>query len=465
MIKTLYVRVVLTFIAAVLLGLVSSFFITMGTFALLKEQIVEASFSTLEKKGEQVGRIVEENGLDLGEALIRKVESIDDYEIKLYNREGLAGTFGLQRNDFSLEVSSGEVGGVMGGERYRSNVNNRNKLVVGLPISIDSVSYALFIQPSQAFEEKVLRWIVLFSLGIVLLIGSLFIIIAARYLVKPLRAMKEATVRIAKGDYDFAFEWKKRKDELGELVQSFDEMTRDIKRMEQMRQDFVSNVSHEIQSPLTSISGFSKALKRNSIPEEERNRYLDIIQTESERLSRLSEDLLKLASLDSEHHPFEPRTFDLDEQIRMVAVACEPLWSSKKIELDLDLPRAKLCADEDQLSQVWINLLGNAIKFTPEGGKITVAIRHGTDRIEVDIADSGIGISAEDSERVFERFFKADRSHQKRQSGSGLGLAIVKKIVTLHGGTIRVASEPGRGTIFTVELPSVPPQKKETGGR
>lgn len=465
MIKTLYVRVVLTFIAAVLLGLVSSFFITMGTFALLREQIVEASFSALEKKGGQIGRIVEEYGLDRGEALIRNVEMIDDYELKLYNREGLARTFGLQRNDFSLEVTGDEVGSVMSGERYRSSVANRNKLIVGLPLSIDSVSYALFIQPSQAFEEKVLRWVVLFSLGIVLLIGSLFIIIAARYLVKPLRAMKEATVRIAKGDYDFAFEWKKRKDELGELVQSFDEMTRDIKRMEQMRQDFVSNVSHEIQSPLTSISGFSKALKRNSIPEEERNRYLDIIQTESERLSRLSEDLLKLASLDSEHHPFEPRTFDLDEQIRMVAVACEPLWSAKKIELDLDLPRAKLCADEDQLSQVWINLLGNAIKFTPEGGTIAVSIRHGTDRIEVGIADSGIGISAEDRERVFERFFKADRSHQKRHSGSGLGLAIVKKIVTLHGGAIRVDSEPGRGTTFTVELPSVPPQKKETGGR
>jgi len=442
MIKTLYIRFVLMFIGAVLIGLISSFFITISTLALLQEEIVKSTSASMEAKGRQIVRIYEEYGLEGAGSHLDRLESVNNYEIKLFNKQGLVQTFGPERNKFVVEPASEDIVRVLNGVEYRSA--NRDKIsIIGLPVRIGQEQYALLLQPSQLLEEKVLRWIVLFSLGVVLLVGSLCSIAAARYLVKPLRVMQEATRRIAKGDFDIEFGWKTRHDELGELARSFSDMTRSIKRMEQMRQDFVSNVSHEIQTPLTSISGFSKALRRGTLPEEERGRYLDIIQAESERLSRLSEDLLKLASLESEHHPFEPRTYDLDEQIRTVVVACEPQWSAKSISFELDLPRAKIRADEDGLRQVWINLLGNAIKFTAEGGDIAVSIRHQTDRIEVIVADNGIGISREDQEHMFDRFFKADRSHNKRISGSGLGLAIVKRIVTLHEGTIEVDSEPG----------------------
>lgn len=293
------------------------------------------------------------------------------------------------------------------------------------------------------------------ALAIELAAGSVFILIGARYLVNPLKLMTRASRRIAKGDFNISLDWRRRRDELGELAASFTEMARELKQLERMRQDFVSNVSHEIQSPLTSIAGFSKVLQQRQMAEEERGEYLRIIETEAQRLSRLSENLLKLASLESEHHPFHPQTYDLDEQLRSVILTMEPIWSAKDLELDLELPPVKAHGDADQLSQVWMNLIGNALKFTPEGGTVRVGLKSGVDKVQVKVRDTGIGISEEDQAHIFERFYKADRSRTSTNGGSGLGLSIVKKIIELHGGTIEVASQPGEGTEFTVTLPHV----------
>ncbi|MDF2718193.1 MAG: histidine kinase [Paenibacillus sp.] len=459
MIKTLYVRVVLTFIGAFMLSLVGSFFLTLGTMALLTNKIIEYNQVKMEKFGGKLVRLYDQHGIEAADPHIRKLDSLKNFDMKLFDASGTLKSYGPAQ-EVNIDIAESVIGSVLNGEQYRSGKNDGNTIIAGVPFEVDGHRYALLMKPSIKTEERLMMWVVLLALVIALLLGSLFTIIAARYIVKPLRVMKEATRRIAKGDFDIDFKWKRRRDEIGELAQSFSEMTQEIKQLEQMRSDFVSNVSHEIQTPLTSISGFSKALRRNMLQEDERNRYLDIIQAESERLSRLSENLLKLASLESERHPFEPRTYDLDEQIRTVAVACEPQWSAKRLDLDLDLPHVKICADEDQLSQVWINLIGNSIKFTPEGGRIAIAIRLTTDRIEVDVTDSGIGIAAGDLDNVFERFFKADRSHTNRQHGSGLGLAIVKKIVTLHDGFVKIRSKPGKGTTFTVNLPSFPVGRK-----
>lgn len=462
MIKTLYVRVVLTYIAAVLLGVICSFFISVSITALLKEQFNRSTLSSLNAEGEKLIYLFQQTGLAEADTNIRSMNMLKNYEITLFDSKGAVKSYGPFQDKFFMNVSAQDIAHVLDGETVRSSMKMRDKAIVGLPLSIGAERYALFLQPSSLAEEKMAWWIIFFSLAIVLLTGSLFIVIAARYLVRPLKKMKEATRRIAAGDFqiDLEFGQVKRKDELSDLAQSFGHMAREIQRMEEMRQDFVSNVSHEIQSPLTSISGFSKVLRRGGLSEEERNHYLDIIQSHSERLSRLGDNLLKLASYDSLQHPFEPRTFDLDEQIRSIVVAFEPQWSAKAIQLELDLPRVKICADEDQLSQIWMNLLGNAIKFTPHGGCITMSIMPLTNRIEVVIADTGIGIAKDDLHRIFERFFQADRSHTVTNAGSGLGLAIVKSIVKRNGGTIQVESEIGRGTTFTVDLPSSPPPDK-----
>ncbi|SFJ71811.1 sensor histidine kinase [Thermoflavimicrobium dichotomicum] len=227
-----------------------------------------------------------------------------------------------------------------------------------------------------------------------------------------------------------------------------------------MRQDFVSNVSHEIQSPLTSIRGYSQILKEEAITEKERREYLDIIQQEIERLSRLSENLLKLAALESNHPPFHPKPYLLDEQLRRVVVFMEPQWSKKHLELDLSLERVEVVADQDQLNQVWLNLLGNSIKFTPEGGRIGIQLTADDLQVVVQVTDTGVGIPPEAQSRIFERFYTGDPARDRRKSGNGLGLSIAKKIVELHQGEILVASEVGKGTTFTVKLPRRQADKK-----
>jgi signal transduction histidine kinase len=180
---------------------------------------------------------------------------------------------------------------------------------------------------------------------------------------------------------------------------------------------------------------------------QERHHYLQIIENESKRLSRLTEDLLKLASLESDEVKFEPAAYALDKQLRSVVLVCEPQWSGKQINIDVDLNKVTVLADADLMNQVWFNLLTNSIKFTPPGGSISLKLSEQGDNAVFSIADSGIGISPEELVHIFERFYKADKSRTRTKEGSGLG------IVEMHHGSIDVESTPGKGTTFTVSLP------------
>ena len=209
-------------------------------------------------------------------------------------------------------------------------------------------------------------------------------------------------------------------------------MTDELNAMEKMRQEFVSNVSHEIQSPLTSIKGFARALQDNNLSEEKRA-LPTIIETETTRLSKLSQNLLKLTLLESEEYTPERVTYRLDQQLKQIVLNSEPLWAEKEIELELNLEKVHITADQESMSQVWINLIHNSIKFTPNGGTITIQLKEYEKVVEVRIRDSGIGISKEQKQHIFERFYKVDSSRNRAYGGSGLGLAIVKS-TDLHQG-------------------------------
>lgn len=261
--------------------------------------------------------------------------------------------------------------------------------------------------------------------------------------------------QIAQGDYNVQLRnhfTHAKNHPFREFVDSINHMAVELNEMERMRQEFISNVSHEIQSPLASISGFAKVLKRRDLTLEARERYLDIIETESLRLAQLSDNLLKLTSIESDHHPFEAKKYRLDQQIRKIILACEPQWVAKSLVLDVSLQEVEIEADEELMSQVWINLLNNSIKFTPDGGELTVSLRQDAERVEVAITDTGIGINPEDQDYIFERFYKVDKSRNRTSGGSGLGLSIVKKIIDMHEGAISVKSGLGEGTTFTVLL-------------
>ncbi|HFK1545997.1 envelope stress sensor histidine kinase HitS [Bacillus albus] len=265
----------------------------------------------------------------------------------------------------------------------------------------------------------------------------------------------EPIQKIAKGDFSVKIRNEEKYDgEIGVLVKSINDMTDELNAMEKMRQEFVSNVSHEIQSPLTSIKGFARALQDDNLSEEKRKHYLTIIETETTRLSKLSQNLLKLTLLESEEYTPERVTYQLDQQLKQVVLNSEPLWAEKEIELDLDLEKVHITADQESMSQVWINLIHNSIKFTPSSGTISIKLKEYETLVEVRIRDSGIGISEEQKQHIFERFFKADSSRNRAYGGSGLGLAIVKKVVDLHQGEIKVESEEGNGTEFIVCIPN-----------
>ncbi|HUI90291.1 MAG TPA: HAMP domain-containing sensor histidine kinase [Anaerolineales bacterium] len=269
----------------------------------------------------------------------------------------------------------------------------------------------------------------------------------------------DALERIAAGDFSVRLEDKFHDYPMvSELTSSVNKMALELHQWESLRQEFISNVSHEIQSPLTSIRGFAQALENDQLTAEERHHYLGIIEDESGRLSRITEDLLKLASLESDHLKLEPKTYRVDHQIRNLVLACEPQWRDKNIKMNVSLDELEITADEDLLSQVWINLIHNAIKFTPTGGSVRVTLCCRREQIEFRISDTGIGISNQDLPRIFERFYKADKSRTRAKEGSGLGLSIVKKIVDLHKGTIEVDSKVSEGATFLVRLPVIAPQ-------
>ncbi|MEW4372536.1 sensor histidine kinase [Paenibacillus kandeliae] len=317
---------------------------------------------------------------------------------------------------------------------------------VGVPFERDGVHYALFIRPNQ-FSNQLNKWMVL-ALSVMLTTGVLLFLFAARLIARPIAKLSEATRQVAKGDYNVRVNLK-RKDEIGELGNNFNQMTSQLSKIEAMRQEFVSNVSHEIQTPLTSIRGFAVALKDTASSEQ--MKHLKIIEQESERLSKLSSNLLKLASLDVVK--LNLSNFRLDEQVRMAVVSCVPMWTAKNIEVSADLDKIVFHGDEDLLSQVWINLLSNAIKFTPEKGNIYITLTEDEHWIKTSVQDTGCGIDDEHVKHIFERFYKADTSRNSAVSGNGLGLSIVQKILMLHGGRIEAISTVGEGTTMTVYLP------------
>ncbi len=295
------------------------------------------------------------------------------------------------------------------------------------------------------------------------MVGFVFIILIWTLIGILMRPKREAMIwtiiepiqKIAKGDFSVKIRNEEKYDgEIGVLVKSINDMTDELNAMEKMRQEFVSNVSHEIQSPLTSIKGFARALQDDNLSEEKRKHYLTIIETETTRLSKLSQNLLKLTLLESEEYVPERVTYRLDQQLKQIVLNSEPLWAEKEIELELDLEKVHVIADQESMSQVWINLIHNSIKFTPSGGTITIQLKEHETVVEVRIRDSGIGISEEQKQHIFERFYKADSSRNRAYGGSGLGLAIVKKVLDLHQGEIKVESEEGNGTEFIVHIPN-----------
>ncbi len=451
MIKSLYVRMIYTFVGSVLISVVLSFILN---GLLYSDQLKTYTQENMIARGKTIIQSYEESNPASREALVKGLTSLPIYSIRLFDREGTPLHESSTPPNSLFQVNSDELQGVLSGGIYRDVGKHKfEHMKIGLPFQIDGEPYALFMTSEFGGFAEMLSGFFRNQLLIVLFFGSAFIMISARYIVRPLRHLTKATLKMAKGDFSIRLNTK-RKDEIGQLTASFNQMAHELGMLEKTRQQFVSDVSHEIQSPLTSIKGFTQALKHKKMDESGRLRLLDIIEEESNRLSRLSEDLLQLSSLEYEHLTLNVRSFRLDEQLRNVIIAAEPQWSAKNLEIELEMKAIQISADEDRLNQLWTNLLGNSIKFTDERGKIQIKAIEVDDGMEITITDNGQGIAEEEIGNIFKPFYKVDKSRDRTIiNGNGIGLSIVKRIVDLHQGDIQVTSQVGQWTTFRVFLP------------
>ena len=282
------------------------------------------------------------------------------------------------------------------------------------------------------------------------LVGTVVSFMISRFPLKPLRRVIDATNRLASGDFSVRLHLP-GPSSFHEVETSFNRMAEELGSIEMLRSDFVDHFSHEFKTPIVSIKGFAEELKHDDLTPEQRNEYLDIIIHESSRLSQLATNVLNLSRVEKQTILANRERFDLTEQVRRCVLLFENKWEQRRLNLNVELDEVTIEGDEELLSQVWLNLIDNAVKFTPEGGCVDIRLQKGETSVVFLIRDDGYGISEEAQRHIFDKFYQGDVSHAA--SGNGLGLSIARRVVTLHGGDIRCQSEEGAGAEFTVELP------------
>ena len=317
---------------------------------------------------------------------------------------------------------------------------------------IDNQTYVITVQKDISATKDIFMKSYTSAAIIFMMTGSIVFLIVADIIVKPISRLTKVTDELAKGNYKVRVNYE-GKDEISSLYASFNQMAVRLAKQETIRQQFISDVSHEFQTPLTAISGFATILKNENLTDEQRQKYADIILFNSNRLSHLSKNMLQLTLLDGEDTSLDKSEFPLIEQLNRVIEMEDNAALSKDIEIEFIHPKKEFIieADESRMEQVWINLLSNAIKYTNEHGVVTVEVRRTPTELQVRFEDTGVGMSQDAISHIFERFYRQDKS--RTIEGNGLGLSIVKRIIDLHHYKIDVESQEDVGSVFTVYIP------------
>jgi len=337
------------------------------------------------------------------------------------------------------------------------------QFIVGEPVHVAGHTVALVCAVAPVTDAIVnfvfpIAQLLFFSMCMVMLFAVIAVYLASHTITKPIKQMADVTKHYAEGDFTPRVNLdKKRNDEIGQLASSFNVMASSLAQLESSRRSFVANVSHELKTPMTTISGFIDGMLDQTIPPQQHEHYLRIVSQEVKRLSRIVVSMLNLSKIEAGQLDLNFTDVDLPSMIFSTFLTLEKKISDSKIEIrGLDmLGRHTVRADADLLSQVVYNLVDNAVKFTPEGGYIGVNIIETAEYTETHILNSGAGISPDEIDRIFERFYKVDKSRSAHAKSTGLGLYIVKSILELHGGKIYAESKEGIYTEFVFTLPKV----------
>lgn len=357
---------------------------------------------------------------------------------------------------------------MMDKKHSKNRISLRLKLTAGSILILGAscgVAYLMvFIGLSYFYDGPITSTVALVlclvTCAITMLLGGITLWHSAAYVTNPIDEISEAVQRVADGDFTVQVSFdnihgKKRKklfpDEISVMANNFNKMTRELNGMDYMRKDFMSNVSHEIKTPVAAISGFAEILLDGGLSDREQKEYLFYIYQETQRLSRMSESMLHMSRLDYQSIVDKRQEVKVDEQIRRSVILLGEKWSDMDIHFDLQLEKCNILSDYDLLFQLWTNLIDNAIKYSQNHSTIWIRTKMENDSLYFSIRDEGIGISKDKINKIFDKFYQCEESHKKQ--GSGLGLSIVKRIIELLDGTILCDSEVGVGTTMTVVLP------------
>ena len=273
---------------------------------------------------------------------------------------------------------------------------------------------------------------------------------------EPLHRMAEAAGRVAGGDFSVyvpTIHTQDRWDYLDVMITDFNKMVEELGSIETLKTDFVSNVSHEMKTPIAVIKNYAELLQMEGLPGEQKKEYARNIEAAAEKLSGLISNILRLNRLENQRIVPEVEPYDVCRQLCDCILQFEEAWEEKEIILETRLEDCAMVeADESLLELVWNNLLSNAVKFTPPGGSITVEQTSKDGLVSVSVSDTGCGMEPESIRHIFDKFYQADGSRSRE--GNGLGLALVKRVLELLDGGIQVFSEPGKGSTFLVTLPA-----------
>ncbi len=344
----------------------------------------------------------------------------------------------------------GNLGGALTNRFLYVTTPLRTRLgIEGAVIACSTVPY---IQNMQLGVMKMFFFAVTFVIILTLLVAAWF----SQRIAKPVREMTQVARRIASGDFTQRVS-RDAEGELGMLAASFNQMTVALGEMDEVQSSFISDVSHELRTPMTIISGFVEGVLDGTIPEEEHKKYLEIVLSEIKRLNRLVNDLLEMSRLNSGKIEYKMVPFDITESMRKAIVAFEQSISEKKIdiEVEFDSDCMMVMGNGDSVYRVIANLMDNAVKFTPEGGRIAISIKNAGNKTKVSVENSGGGLSEKELNHIWDRFYQTDKSRSSGKRGAGLGLYIVKNIMQAHDNRIYAESEEGKWTRFTFELDTV----------
>ncbi len=309
--------------------------------------------------------------------------------------------------------------------------------------------FVSFIYQSDISSSQI---IMLMSINSIIL-GAIVSAIASRFPLKPVNKIVNQMNRLAAGDFKARLNFEgafSRHPTVVEISDSFNKMAEELENTEMLRGDFINNFSHEFKTPIVSIAGFAKLLKRGNISEEQKKEYIDIIEEEAVRLASMATNVLNLTKFENQTILTDVTTFNLSEQLRSSILALEGNWGKKNIEFNLDFDEYMISGNKDMLKHVWINLIDNAVKFSSDGSTVEVTIKQQNDTYAVSVRNQGPGITPEQQKKIFNKFYQADESHASE--GNGVGLALVKGVTELHRGSVSVKCENG-STVFTVMLP------------